>query len=141
MLEKKIEALLIETIDGRMQELKLQLGEIHEERKRRNYSAEISSLRTKVGRLKDLYLNELITLEDYKADFSRYNAQIEQLEQESKKTKKPDISAIKSLLDRDWKKLYREMIREKQRDFWKIALKEIRIYKDRHIEYDFNAIY
>ena len=141
MLEKKIEALLIETIDGRMQELKLQLGEIHEERKRRNYSAEISSLRTKVGRLKDLYLNELITLEDYKADFSRYNAQIEQLEQESKKTKKPDISAIKSLLDRDWKNLYREMIREKQRDFWKIALKEIRIYKDRHIEYDFNAIY
>lgn len=139
LLERKIEDYLISTIDDRLQELRLKADAVCKERMSRDYKGEISALKAKLKRLKDLYLNELISLEEYKADFQTYNQKIEALTLESEKSAKPDLSALENALNKDWKRIYKDVGREDKRDFWRVVIREIRVYRNRHIEYDFNV--
>lgn len=84
-------------------------------------------------------MNDLITLEDYKADFEFYNQQLLQLESESKRDRTPNTHAIDALLKSDWKLIYAKSTREEKQKFWRQIVKEIRIFKNRRIEFDFNV--
>ena len=55
-------------------------------------------MRTKIGKLKELYLNDLITLEEYKADQASYNTAIESLTAEAATQEKPNFEAAERLL-------------------------------------------
>ncbi len=137
--ERKIEKYLMDTIDGQMQELRLETKRICSQKKQRDYKSEIAALRAKRGKLKELYINDLITLEEYKADAGTYDKKISALEAESNQTRVPDLSMLEKLLHRDWQTLYETMDKTSKRDFWRTTIKEIRVYIDRHIEYDFNV--
>lgn len=139
LCERKIEEYLLASLGGRMRKLRIEAGKISAARKTRDYRSEISAVRQKIKKLKDLYLNDLITLEEYKADFETYSQTLAQLEAEAEKEREPDFSALEKELSAGWKKLYKQSDRETQRAFWRRILKEIRIYKDRHIEFDFNV--
>ena len=52
--------------------------------------------------------------------------------------KKPDFELADKLLAEGWETVYDKMGKEQKQEFWRILIKEIRIYKDKHIEYDFN---
>lgn len=136
--EKKIEDYLISIIDDQLKSLRIQLQSEATPQKNRDYQSEFSAIKKKIKRLKDLYLNELISLDDYKADFETYSRDLASLESESRKNRSPDLSIIERTLCADWKLLYMQSDKEAKQRFWRAITKEIRIYKDRHIEFDFN---
>lgn len=139
LIERKIEAFLMETIRDRMDQWELEMEKLYEAQRGRDYKGEIATLRTKLGKLKDLYLNDLITLDEYKADQASYTAKIEALTTEAAIQEKPNLDTAKRLLADGWEIAYQGMEREHKREFWRILIKEIRIYPDRHIEYDLNS--
>lgn len=139
LIERKIEDFLIETIRDRMDQWELEIEKLHEAKKSHDFKGEIAALRSKLGKLKDLYLNDLITLDEYKADQTEYTAKIESLTAESIAQERPNLETAKKLLADGWEIAYQGMEREQKREFWRILIKEIRIYPDRHIEYDLNA--
>ena len=53
--------------------------------------------------------------------------------------KPPDFTAAEELLTVGWENMYQNLTLEKKQEFWRILIKEIRIYPDRHIEYDLNV--
>lgn len=136
MLERKIEAFLLDSIDEKMRMLKIECGRIAAKGKQRDYHAEISALKTKCKKVKDLYINDMISLEECKKAVTEYESLIEGLEQEEKNLIAPDFSKIDSLLKADWKDIYSELSKEDKRDFWRVLIKKITIFPDRHIEYD-----
>lgn len=136
--EKKIEAFLLETIKGKMDQLKLEFLERGAVEKDRDYNAEISALRAKMRKVNHLYINELISFEECRAENETFSAQIKALEQEAAQRKKPDFATAEELLSSGWEEMYQGLSLEEKQEFWRILIKEIRIYPDRHIEYDPN---
>lgn len=134
--EKKIEAHIMDTVDSKLSQYRIAFDEIQKEQKEKSYQAEIAALKNKLSRLKDLYLNELISLEEYKTDQQNMTARIMYLSEQEKPVKKPDFSKADALLGQGWREAYEQLDRASRRDFWRILIKEIRIYPDRRIEYD-----
>ena len=133
--QKKIELFLLETIQLKMEQQKAELAAMPYEKKK-DYRGEIAALRGKINRLKDLYVNDLITLEQCKAEQQMYMQKIEALEKESSEGKAPDFETADRLLSTGWQTVYKNLGDEQKQEFWRILIKEIRIYPDRHIEYD-----
>lgn len=136
--ERKIEAYLIGMLETEMLRLKVEYEHISSKRARSDHRKEIATIRGKLSKLKDLYLNDLITLEEYKNDQRNLTEQLESFVQQDTPVKEPNFSGIESILSFGWKDIYAEVSREKKREFWRAVLKEIRIYPDRHIEFDPN---
>lgn len=136
--ERKIEAYLIDRIEPEMRRLKLEYESIASQQAGKNHKKEIAAIRGKLSKLKDLYLNDLITLDEYKADQKSMTDIIVKLEDQDRPMKEPDFRKFDTLLSSGWRDVYGEVSKEKKREFWRAVLKEIRIYPDRHIEFDPN---
>lgn len=98
--------------------------------------AKKNKIRRKIERLKDLYLNEAITLEEFKIDRAKYEAQLEELPDIEKP--KQDLGTLKAILDSDFETMYLSLENEEKRLFWRSIIREIRVSKsvNRHREYE-----
>lgn len=105
-----------------------------EQGKQRDTRSRIKNAQTRIDRLKELYINGLIGLEEYKADRERLETQLAEIE-EPEPVK--DMSYLVGLLDTDIESLYWGMSPEEKRYFWRSIIKEIRFGKDRQIKIDF----
>jgi site-specific DNA recombinase len=94
-----------------------------------------NQLRKKIDRLKDLYLNEAITLEEYKIDRNKFESQLAELPDIVQPNE--NIDAIKKLLDTNFEDIYLTLDNHQKRLFWRSIIKEIRISKsaERHREF------
>lgn len=137
--EIKLESYLLDTIADHLDTKKLSCAKISESRKTRDYKSEIASLKARAKRAKDLYINGLSSLDDCKAEVDAYNLQIAELEREARNIHEPDFSSIEKILCENWRTLYNASSRDEKRTFWRKIIREIRIYKDRRVEYDFNV--
>lgn len=137
--EAAIEAYLISTIDDRFRQYKISCENASRNAVRTSdEAAELVRLKRKLSKLKDLYLNDLISLDDYRADYVPISERISLLQQTHKPSKKHvPIENLERLLNKDWKESYEQMPRAEQRAFWRMVLSEIHVYSDRHIDYDF----
>ena len=84
-----------------------------------------AAIRRKLERLKDLYVDDLITMEQYKEDFTRYNLMLQQEADEPPPP--PDFEGLRKLLSGDLQSIYRTFDREQRRDFWRSIVQEIRL--------------
>lgn len=87
------------------------------EEKARDNADRIAALTRKRERLKELYINELITIEEYRQDRDRYTEEIEKLQAE--KPESHDRSALEELLKLDIEKIYRTLEKPEKRRFWR----------------------
>ena len=100
----------------------------------RDRSARISEWQGKLKRLKELYVNELISLEEYKADRETYLQQIAELEAEAQAPAEADLAALRELLKTDFEEMYYTLNKAEKRRFWRSILTEIRFGADRTID-------
>lgn len=98
---------------------------------------QITVLKKKIDKLKELYLNDLITLDEYKADKTAYLARIEELDSRVDKPIKTDLNALKQLNNSDFKGVYTTLTVEERRRLWRGIIKEVRYGLDKRIEVDF----
>ena len=116
------------------QELANYKAEFEINAKQVDYTAKRNKLERKIARLKDLYINELITLDEYKADLSKFNAELDKIPTQ---TNKVDCSAILSLLQMDIPSLYKELTCEERQVLIRSVIKSIVIDKDNKMELHF----
>lgn len=102
----------------------------------RSNASKIAALEKKIGKLKELFLSDLISLEEYKADKESYLVEIEALKAEEVEPPK-DVSAIKVLLDSGIESFYKGSSPAEKRLFWRSIIKEIvfRGCNDIHVNY------
>jgi hypothetical protein len=100
-------------------------------------SKQVAALDRKITRLKELYVAELITMEEYKEDRTALEREKMALLATAEPPKK-DLKAINDLLAiSDLKGLIEGLSAEERKAFWRGIVKEIRVYPDRHLEVDF----
>ena len=81
----------------------------------------------KIGRLKDLYLNEAITLEEYKTDREELENQLNKLTDIKQPVKNPEASI--NMINKDFESMYQHLDNQQKRLFWRSVIKEIRLSK------------
>ena len=129
--EDKLEEYLLQNIKITIQD---HITQIEEAQKKPNENKKrLAQLHKKLDKLKDLYLNDLITLEEYKSDKAKFHEEIDEL-QSQPQPQDADTSALQAFLDMDLEEVYKFTTNEEKRLFWRSILKEIRFYKDRKIE-------
>ena len=90
----------------------------------------ISALKRKMSRLKDLYVDDLISIDEYKADKAKFEEELKELEKLS--VPDPvDLSGAEQFLSMDIEAYYKDLTREEKRFFWRSIFKEIRFGNDR----------
>lgn len=86
----------------------------------------------KIDKLKELYVNDLITLEEFKSDKAAYVAQLSELEDDGAPVK--DLTALREFMKMNITGLYDTMTNEEKRYLWRSVIKEIRIDENRNFE-------
>ena len=127
--ESVLEKYLLENIRAQIKGMILEY-EI-EEKPARDNSRKISKLEKKKDRLKELYLNGLIGLDEYKADREQIESEISSLTSQ-KPLRSSDLSSLKELLSTDFESLYGTFTAEEKRFFWRSIIKEIQFDKNRN---------
>lgn len=138
MNEKIIEQHLIDGIDAKMQEYRLRIAQVEADQKGRNLKAEISAVRAKLSRLNELFINDFISMEEYRKAHTPLTARLEALTAQDRPSRRPDLKKLEAILVKRWKEDYEDISREEKREFWRMVIKEIRVYPDRRISFDLN---
>ena len=108
--------------------------DIKEARRRQTAAAiDRAAIRRKLSRLKELYVNEMIDLEEYRRDYELYTAQLAERTAPSAEEERPNFEAVEAILASGFRKIYDGLEREEKRTLWRSVIKEIRVDKERQI--------
>lgn len=90
------------------------------------------SIEGKMQKLKDLYLNDLITMDEFKLDREKLLMQLEKINAEDSRPVK-DLSYLKNFLKMDFESVYDSLSIPERRELWRSIVKEIRVDHDKNI--------
>ena len=128
MIEEWLFAHLQEEIDRCQLEWEVQAAA----RKRTAAASDKATLRRKLSKLKELYVNDLIDIEEYKKDYEIYTAALRQLPDPAQEAP-PDFAAVRKILADDFKAIYDTLTREEKRTLWRSVIEEIKVDNDGNI--------
>ena len=125
--EDKIEAWLFEHLEEEIKKYEVSWDVQASGKKRAAASVDRSVLRRKLTKLKELYMNDLIDLEEYKKDYESLTASLEKLNEMQGEPQRVDLSNVRKIISNDFREIYNSLTREEKRTLWKNTLKEIRV--------------
>ncbi len=130
--EDVIETWLFSHLEEEIERCRLEWEVQAAARKRAASSNDKAVLKRKLSKLKELYVNELIDIEEYKKDYEIYTAALRQLP-DSVQEVPPDFTAVRRLLTTDFKEIYDTLTREEKRTLWRSVIKEIKVDNEGNI--------
>lgn len=131
--EDYIESWLFEHLQEELERCKLEWEIRSAERKKKNRLNDKAVLKRKLTKLKELYMNDLINIEEYKKDYQLYTAALQQIPDEAPEETPPDFSAVERMLQADFRNIYDSLTREEKRTLWRSVISEIRVDRDNNI--------
>ncbi len=131
--EDVIEKWLFDNLESEINRVRLEWEVKAAEKKRSPRKTDKAALKRKLSKLKELYVNELIDIEEYKKDYEIYTAALRQLPEPAAEETPPDFSAVEKLLQADFKNIYETLTREEKRTLWRSVIKEIRVDSENNI--------
>lgn len=90
------------------------------------------SIENKIKKLKELYLNDLLTMDEFKLDRAKLLNQLEKVNAEDSRPIK-DLSHLKNFLTMDFESIYDSFSIPEKRELWRSIIREIRIDCDKNI--------
>lgn len=124
--ERKIESFLLSHVEEQLAGVVAEYEAPKPKRKPVNRAA----IQRKLDRLKDLYVDDLITKDQYKADYEKLTAQLIEPPQ-------PKYEAVQQLIGDEFREDYNTFTREEKKAFWRMVLDRIEIDKDGNIFFYF----
>lgn len=103
----------------------------------RDKAAKIAKLEKKADKLKELFVNDLISIEEYKADKEKIIAQIEAIQAEAAEEPAVNTEALKVIQGMNIRGIYEGMDQEEKRRFWRAIVKVIWFNQQRDITVEF----
>lgn len=131
--EDRVEAWLFEHLSDEIEKYEVSWDVQATGRKKTAAGVERATLKRKLTKLKELYVNDLIDMEEYKKDYETYSAALLKLDEAQIEEKKVDLSGVRQIVSKGFREIYNTLTREEKRTLWKSVLKEIRIDNDQNI--------
>lgn len=128
--EKKLEAYLLEHIKPELEKYVTRYEIIQQQPAPKT---DTSKIKAKLNRLKDLYVNELIDLEDYRIEYESLQAQLKKITTAAMPEKK-DLSHIRTFLETDLQSIYDTLEPQEKRALWSSIIDKIIVDNNGGIE-------
>ena len=128
--EAMIERYLLEHIDSKL-EMLLEF----QKKPPVSHKPQRDALRKKLARLSELWVDDLISKEDYKRQYDSLTAELAAVPEDERII---DIAAIQSRFSGDWKAMYGELSTDGKRTFWRQCLSAIHLSLDARAVRDFD---
>ena len=96
-----------------------------------DYDSRRATILKKIDKLKDLYINDIITMDELKRDKERY---IKELESLPHNQPQKDMAPIRKLLKMDLNSVYETLDPAERRRLWRSVIKEIQIDDRRNLK-------
>lgn len=96
-----------------------------------DYDSRKAALLKKIDKLKDLYINDIISMDELKRDKEKYMKELENLP--SNQDQK-DLSPIRKLLKMDLDSIYQTLEPAERRQLWRSVIREIQIDNQRNLK-------
>lgn len=93
----------------------------------KNNTEAIKKIETKINKLKDLYLDDLIDKETYSKDYKKYQNELLSLNTTVVQEKKRDFSNIEKIINSNYLDIYNKLNDENKKKFWLSLLDKIYI--------------
>lgn len=121
--EKKIDTFLLNNIE---KEIKAYIAKYEVKKKSKNSSIKIErdKLIKKIDKLKDLYMDDLISKDSYKIDYEKYMLRLNEIDS-IQSEEIVDTDYLREFLNKDIKKIYATLSREDKQALWRSIIKEI----------------
>ena len=130
--EDTIEKWLFNNLESELNRVRLEWDVKAAEKKKSVQRTDKATLKRKLTKLKELYVNELIDIDEYKKDYEIYTAALQNLPEPAAESP-PDFEAVEKLLQSDFKNIYESLTREEKRTLWRSVISEIRIDSENNI--------
>ena len=128
--ERKLEQYLLDNIEIKINQIitdhELSLKTKAQQKKQSNDKAKIKK---KLDKLKELFVNDLISLDEYRKDHEAYQAQLASIV-EDQEAPPINIEGLRQLLDSDFKSMYEQLHSEEKRAFWRSIISKIVVDND-----------
>jgi len=128
--EKILEEYLLSNIKSLLSEYVISAEK--EASPQKDNSDRIAYLNRKLAKLKELFVNDLLTLDEYKRDKEEISTELSKLEEGEEKSKQ-DLSACKNMINMDIDTIYGGLSLEEKRVFWRSIIKEIMVDAQKNI--------
>lgn len=127
--EKKLEKYLV----ANLKDLAFADIKVEDKKKVKSYEKQIKAIEKKISRLKELYVNELINLDEYKRDMASYKADIEGFKQRLEQYEGGDKTALKKLVGSRLDEWYWTLNESEKRELWASVIDKIYYGSDKNI--------
>lgn len=139
IMEKTIEEYLwknsLAELDKYKEQFEYRVSEQKKNKKSGTTEKAVERIKKKLAKLKDLYVNDLINIDDYKKDYETLNQQLADLLVESQEEEKMvDIEAIKKLLSGTTEEIYQSLTAADRRQFWRGFVDRIIVHSRDNME-------
>lgn len=128
VLERKIISMIKPAIESYIAEYEIEIKPV------KDNSAKITSVRRKIEKLTDLYLNDLITIDDFKSKKDDLENDLNILMQETGTKKEKNLLPLKNILNMNIDEIYWKMDIDEKNRFWRAFIDKIYIDKNKNIE-------
>lgn len=127
--EKKLEKYLV----ANLKNLAFADVKAEDKKKVKSYEKQIAATEKKMSRLKELYVNELINLDEYKRDMASYKADIDSFKGRLKEYEGGDKTALKDLVGSRLDEWYWTLNESEKRELWASVIDKIYYGSDKNI--------
>lgn len=95
----------------------------------RRAAADASRIKAKMKKLYDLFMDDLIEKDMYRAEYDKLRAQLEATQTAATAPKK-DLSALRDFLAQPWEEVYQSFTSEEKARFWRSILQSAVVHED-----------
>lgn len=131
MAEEHFESYLLEHLEIALRDAEFEY-EQKKKQKTKKPSVNRSAIQKKLERLKDLYVDELITKDQYRADYEKYTAMLEQPQESISR-----IQAVRQIIGENFRDDYDTFTQEQKKTLWRSILDHIELDKDGNMAFFF----
>ena len=128
-----MEAWLFSFLGDELEKQRLEWDIKEAKRKQAAASIDRAAIRRKLSRLKELYVNEMIDLEEYRRDYELYTSQLAERPTPSAEEERPNFEAVEAILAKGFRSIDDSFEPEEKRTLWRSVIKEIHVDKERQI--------
>lgn len=125
--EKKLEEYLLRNVQDLMEEYVISVDAKSAPKK--DNSIRIAYLQKRMSKLKELYVNDLLTLDEYKHDKEEIQNELENLQVAEQV---PDTAPYRQFVAADIEEIYSDLSVEEKRTFWRSIIKEIHLDENKN---------
>ena len=126
-----LEPYLLSHIKEELQNYKISYEVKNANKDIQDISAQLNKARNKLDKLKDLYLDDLIDKDAYKAEYARLNGIVAELEKKLDNDSDMDINAVDTILSMDFESIYNTLQPNEKRYIWQSIIDYIEVGDNR----------